>query len=348
MRKRIFLILWVLCGGVLPLLGQNVPNWFKSTADSNYIEDHTHDITFRLYGSRKYTYYDIVDTKTNRKIEYRPNSNFNVGFGFNYKWLGINLGFNLPFINDNDDKYGKTKYLDLQSHVYLRKLVIDFYGQYYKGYYLDNPKKVLRDYNPAMGFPLRPDLYNLDLGLSVQYILNDQRFSYRAAYLQNEYQKKSAGSFIMGGEIFAVKIKADSSLVPTNIADSSFLRDQHYYRTGIISAAINAGYAYTFVYQKHLFLTLSLTGGLGINHTTLYMVDGYTSRDGGWQLNNTIRVSAGYNSTKYFAGIHYVSMITRSEMPIPHTFQTFGTGNFRVSLVRRFTLKGPIIPKWNF
>lgn len=348
MQKQILLLSGALCGLVAPVLGQKMPKWFETINDSSYIEDHSKDITFRLYGSRKYTYYDIVDTKNKRQIEYRPNSNFNVGFGFNYKFIGLNFGFNLPFINDNDDKFGKTKYLDLQSHLYLRKLVIDFYGQYYKGYYMDNPRKVLSNYDPAKGLPLRPDLYNLDLGLSVQYIFNDSRFSYRAAYLQNEYQKKSAGSFILGGEIFGVKIKADSSLVPTNIADASFLRDQHYYRTAIISAAVNAGYAYTFVYKQHFFLTLSLTGGLGVNHTKLYMVDGYISRDGGWQLNNTVRASIGYNSSLYFAGIHYVSMTTRSEMPIPNTFQTFGTGNFRVSLVRRFALKGPIIRKWNF
>ena len=59
----------------------------------------------------------------------------------------------------------------------------------------------------------------------------------------------------------------------------------------------------------------------------------------GIQLNNNIRVSIGYNSGRYFAGIHYVDLTTRSQSPVPDTYQTMGAGNFRISFARRFTLK---------
>lgn len=318
-------------------------NWLKTENDTAYIEDHTEDITFRLYGSRKYTKYDIIDRKTKTDVLYRPNTPFNIGFGANYRFVGLNLGFNLPFINQHNDKYGKTKYLDLQSHVYLRKIVVDFYGQYYKGYYVANPEKVFGKAFAAQNpYPQRPDIRNIDFGLNVGYIFNDKRFSYRAPNLQNEYQKKSAGSLIVGGEMFLAGIKGDSSLVPSNMADTAFLRDEHYYKTGIYSLAANVGYAYTFVLHQHFFLSLSLTGGLGGNITTLYMENGDISRKVGLQFSNTVRASLGYNSSRYFAGVHYVGMNTRSGMSIPHTYQTFGTGNFRVSLVRRFALKKPL------
>lgn len=316
--------------------------WLKTENDTAYIEDHTEDITFRLYGSRKYTKYDIMDRKTKTDILYRPNTPFNVGFGANYRFVGLNIGFNLPFINSND-RYGKTKYLDLQSHVYLRKIVVDFYGQYYKGYYVANPEKVFgKAYTAQNPYPQRPDIRNIDFGLNVGYIFNDKRFSYRAPNLQNEYQKKSAGSLIVGGEMFLAGIKGDSSLIPTNMADTAFLRDEHYYKTGIYSVAANVGYAYTFVLKEHFFLSLSVTGGLGGNITSLFLENGDVSRKVGLQFSNTVRASLGYNSSRYFAGIHYVGMNTRSGMSIPHTYQTFGTGNFRVSLVRRFTLQKPL------
>ncbi|WP_161596660.1 DUF4421 domain-containing protein [Chitinophaga vietnamensis] len=325
----------------LPLVAQHkILKWLHTENDSTYISDHSEDITFRLYGSRKFTSYDIRDTRTKKHILYRPNTPFNIGVGFNYKFIGLNLGFNFPFINRHNDKYGQTKYLDLQSHIYLRKLLVDFYGQYYKGYYIANPADVFSErYNARHPYPQRPDIYNVDAGLNVQYIFNDKRFSYRAPNLQNEYQKKSAGSFIVGGEVFFVKIKGDSSLIPNRTNDSVFLHDKHFKRTGISSLAANAGYAYTFVIRKHFFLSLSVSAALGANRTKLYLVNGDIDRHIGWQINNTVRASFGYNSNKYFAGIHYVGMTNRSEMSLPHTFQTFGTGNFRVSLVRRFTLK---------
>lgn len=328
---------------VLPLVVSDVfaqQRWKKllqTENDSAYIEDHTEDLTVRLYGSRKYTYYDIVDKRLKEEVLYRPNTSNNVGFGFNYKFLGINLGFKLPFINNDDDKYGKTKYLDLQSHIYLRKLVVDFYGQYYKGYFLAN-----RRFN-SQAINLRPDMYNVDVGLNVQYVFNDKKFSYRAAYLQNEYQKKSAGSLIVGGEVFGWKMKGDSALIPSDLGVEGFFDNELFNKTTSISMAANIGYAYTLVIKKYFFITASLTGSLGANLTTLNYLDGHKKRrELGWQLNNTVRLSAGYNSSRYFVGVHYVDLVTRSESPVNRTYQTFGTGNLRFSVVKRFALKKPL------
>ncbi len=336
----------LLCCVVLPAAAQRkILKWLHTNNDTAYIEEHTEDITFRLYGSRKYTKYDIIDRKQKKDILYRPNTPFNIGFGANYRFVGLNIGFNLPFINRHNDRFGKTKYLDLQSHIYLRKLVVDFYAQTYKGYYVANPNAVFdKEYVRNNPHPQRPDIRNSNFGLNVQYIFNDERFSYRAPNLQNEYQKKSAGSFIVGGEIFLARIKGDSSLIPSNIVDTTFLRELHYYRSGIASLAANVGYAHTFVYKKHFFLSLSLTTGLGAARTALFLEDGTIKRNVGLQFSNTIRAALGYNSSRYFAGVHYVGMTARSQMPVPNTYQAFGAGNIRVSLVKRFALKKPL---WN-
>lgn len=315
-----------------------IGDWFHTENDTAYIEDHTRDLTTRFFGSRKYNYYDILDRKRNTEVMYRPNTPFNVGFGFNYKFIGINVAFNLPFINSTD-RYGKTRALDLQAHYYLRKLVVDFYGQRYKGYYIANSRGLLNGFDEKGPLPVRPDIRNLNIGMSVQYVFNDKKFSYRAAYLQNEYQKKSAGSFLIGGELFTARMKGDSSLIPHNITTQDFMNGITFSATSIFSVAANAGYAYTFVYKQHFFLTLSLAGSLGGNYTRLFRDDENDLRKFGIQLNNTVRASIGYNSSKYFAGIHYVNLTTRSQSPIEHTFQSIGAGNFRVSVVRRFGLK---------
>jgi hypothetical protein len=315
-----------------------VGKWLGAENDSNYIEEHTQDITFRLFGSRKYNYYDIVDRKRSREVLYRPNTPFNVGFGFNYRFIGVNIAFNLPFIN-REKEYGRTRALDLQTHLYSRKLVVDFYGQFYRGYYIANTRRLFSNLGPDNVFMLRPDVHNINMGLNVQYILNAKRFSYRAAYLQNDYQKKSAGSFLLGGELFGYRMKGDSGLIPSVMVKEGFFNEKNFFQANIMSAAANGGYAHTFVYKQHWFATLSLSLSLGLNYTTLRREDEPDLKGIGIQYNNNVRVSIGYNSSRYFAGIHYVNMTTRSQSPVPDTYQTMAAGNFRVSFVKRFTLK---------
>ena len=42
-----------------------------------------------------------------RQLVLKPNENTNLGFGFNYRWIGLNLAFNFPFVNNDDDLYGQ-------------------------------------------------------------------------------------------------------------------------------------------------------------------------------------------------------------------------------------------------
>ncbi len=337
-------ILW-LCPGAVMAQDHPILEWLRTDNDSNYVEDRTNDLTVRLLGSRKYTYWNLRDNDIDEVLQYRPNANNNVGFGFNYKWLGVNIALNIPFMNDDDDKYGETTFLDLQAHLYLRKLVVDFYGQYYEGFYRAETARRISNGIAQKAVSFRPDIINRDLGLTVQYIFNDKRFSYRAAFLQNEYQKKSAGSFIAGGEVFVWEMRGDSSLVPAEALQDGFYDGLPFTRTSQLSAAVNAGYAYTLVIAKRFFATASLTASVGANRTVFRFSDGRPRDNGfGWQLNNTVRFAAGYNYGDYYFGLHYTDMATRGSTPVANTNQTFGTGNIRVSLVKRFALKKTILP----
>lgn len=339
-------IMMLCCAGGANAQNGRVFKWLATENDSNYVEDHTKDLTVRLLGSRKYTYWNMRDNNIGEVVQYRPNANNNVGFGFNYKWLGVNIAVNLPFINDDDDKYGDTKFLDLQAHLYLRKFVADFYGQYYQGFYHAETGRRISNGIAQKAISFRPDIINRDLGLTIQYIFNDKRFSYRAAFLQNEYQKKSAGSFIVGGEMLIWEMRGDSSLVPAAALQDGFYDGLPFTRTSQLNAAVNAGYAYTLVIARHFFVTASLTLAAGANRTVFRFSDGRPQDNGlGWQLNNTVRFAAGYNSSEYYFGLHYTDMGARGSTPVAKTSQTFGTGNIRVSLVKRFVLKKPLLPR---
>ena len=231
--------------------------------------DLSRDLVVRLYGSQKFTGYKLGQYGNRKRVVYSPNDNYNIGVGFNYKFLGINIGFRAPFVNNDEQRFGKTKFLDLQSYIYMRKVTLDLYGQFYNGYYLSN-QSILDNNKVIDTFLKRPDLHTRNFGFNLQYIFNHKRFSYRAAYLQNEYQRKSAGSIIAGGGLHYIDVRADSAIIPPNIIYDNFFSDHKgFNKTGIFCLAANAGYAQTFVYKKHFFVTAALLGGVGINYTNI-------------------------------------------------------------------------------
>ncbi len=65
---------------------------------SSYYVEYQDSLILRIYGIRKFNFLEITDDNSDSNLRYRPNSNFNFGGGFNYKWLGINLAFRAPVI----------------------------------------------------------------------------------------------------------------------------------------------------------------------------------------------------------------------------------------------------------
>ena len=321
--------------------GQGIFQKLSGETDTNYVESYLDHLTSRVYASIKTAEISFRDEGIGKDLIYKPNDALVLGVGFNYGILGLNIGFKLPFANQDDDKYGTTEYLDLQTHIYTRPVTLDVYIQYYKGYYLTKPNEWIADWPEDGTFPKRPDVYSISLGLNGQYIFNHKRFSYKAAFLQNEWQKKSAGSFIVGGNIFYVDMKGDSSLIPKTSLDSNFFGGLHFSQSRIANFGASAGYAQTFVVKKHFFLTLSLLGGLSGGGSWVYTSEtGEPDRSGFTVAANLSgRGAIGYNSRRFYAGLSYLGVIIRNQSPVPQTWIGYDTGLFRLNVVYRFRLK---------
>lgn len=321
-----------------PKKKDNPFNWLNVRNDRRYIEDHTKDLTVRAFATTKFSRFLIGQNGKGEFLPFASNDNLNIGAGFNWRFLGMNLGFKMPFVNNDDKKFGKTRSFDLQSFLYFRKLQVDLYAQAYNGMYVSRPKATY--YSEIDNkYPYRPDLRTRNFGINAQYIFNNRRFSYRAAFVQNEYQKKSAGSFMVGGGIYHFRAKADSAFIPYNVTFIDDFWDDNYNRTAVTCLAANIGYAYTAVIKKHFFVTGSINAGPGLNYTQRR--DAITKDVTGgldYQLNGTLRLAAGYNSSKYFAGVQYIRLMNRTGISEPATWQQAETGSFRVTIAKRFKL----------
>ncbi|TXK26768.1 DUF4421 domain-containing protein [Pontibacter qinzhouensis] len=298
----------------------------QETPENEYYQTFPDLLTTRFYFSRKYTGLRIKEKTDNTSYLYVPNTTLNMGVGATYKWATLNLAYGFGFLNP-DKNQGDTRYLDLQAHLYPRKMVIDVFGQFYKGYHLEERGRGTTSGND---YYVRPDIALTKIGASVQYLFNHERFSYRAAFLQNEWQKKSAGSFLLGFEMYGGGVTGDSVLVPVPLIGS---QAGNFDELNFFEFGPNAGYAYTLVIKKHFFITASAAANLGVGYSE--KVEGAAEhRHWGINPNVFLRGFVGYNSGRWSVNANYVRNNVRIIANQGYS-NSILTGNYRLNFVYR-------------
>lgn len=302
--------------------------------DTTYYLFFPGSITGRLFSSQKYTRFTLESSDV-KGLNYKPNTTFNLGAGATYHNFTLNLAYGFGFVNPDQQK-GKTKYLDLQGHFYLPKWATDFEGQLYKGYHL-SPEGFAAN---SGKYYYRGDTKVALFGISQYRIFNYKRFSYRAAFMQNEWQKKSAGTFLAGAEFYYGQVKSDSSLIPPSLQEKSGvgnLRKINYFSIGP-----GIGYAYTLVLFHHIFFTGSLTGDLNFSFANAHL---QSSSSPYFSVNpvTRFRIAGGYNGRSWNVSANWIA----DNLPFRGSDQMhyhFNTGNYRVIIAKRF-FPGPHLKK---
>jgi len=304
MCRLFFLVLLIHCG-TQKIHAQN----------STHYQSYDRQITVRTFLSNKYT--NLRFRGDNYSLLYRPLTSYNLGIGFTYQWLTLNVGYGFHFLNPNLDRKD-TRAIDLQFHPYGRKIAIDVLGQFYRGYRL-----------PSHDDLLRSDIRVNVVGATVQYIFNHDQFSYRAAFLQSEWQKQSAGSWLAGFELYSGGVKGDSSMIPDAV-----LREDKLKKVRFVEVGPNVGYAYTYVYNEHFFATgsASISLDLGFNAST---TEAEKHKVSGFSPNTLFKLFAGYNSSKWAITAIYLNNGIRLSRSLDDNQVALATGNFRIHLAYR-------------
>ena len=308
--------------------------------DDEYYTSFEEQITARLYLAKNIPLLFLNAKPDIQSLRYRPNSLTTMGINGSYKSLSLSLGTGFGFLNPNKEEKGKTRSFDFQTHIYTSDWVTDIYAQFYKGYYLSigGPSGTA-----TKNYYKRPDIKVNLIGTSIYRLLNGERFSYRAGFLQNEWQKKSAGSVLLGAEIYYGTMKGDSALVPSHL--NSFYPQQGIHRVRLIELGPGAGYAYTAVWDENLFLTGSATINADISMVKESSAAGTANRTS-VSPNATLRAVAGYNSEEWAATISWLHNATNAKGKSSNYEYGIKTGEFKITLAKRFTpgnkLKGKL------
>ncbi|MEO7394212.1 MAG: DUF4421 family protein, partial [Chitinophagaceae bacterium] len=184
----------------------------------------------------------------------------------------------------------------------------------------------------------RLDFRRSIVGFSVFRVPNSGRFSYRAALTQNDWQTKSAGSLLYGGEVYYAIIKGDSALVPNKV--SANFEQAGINKINSFSIGPGIGYAYTLVIDKNFFITVSAIGSLHVNFSA-------EERTGDKKNKTSVipggvyKGAFGYNSDTWSLSANIIgnALYAGSESSPKEYF--LPTGNFRIILAKKFNLKKP-------
>lgn len=316
--------------------GNFVRYFFDESYDSTYVFSYAQFLTTRFFFSKKYTQLDIIDSENAKALRYWPNSSVNMGVGATYGSLSLNLAYGFEFLNPERGR-GDTRWLDLQSRIYGRRYIVDLYGQFYNGLFLRNTHSAVGG-NAANGEPyyVREDIYLQQIGLGAMYVFNNRRFSYRASFVQNEWQRKSAGSFLLGLEVYHGLADGDSSLIPTmRLPEWSFV-DMDVHRMVFFEVGPSAGYVHTLVWKQHWFFTAHAGVNAGLGWISEYDSDGLKRRFGVFP-NFLLKAVAGYNGPRWFFGVSAINNSLRLSSNFAGIRWIMDTGNLRLTMARRLT-----------
>ncbi len=259
----------------------------KSKLDTLYLQRPKYDWTLRLrytIGAADVGIKTIVDNEVLR-ADLTSHTTHSVGFGVNYKGIGLNFS-----INANMFQKKKDENINLQISSYTNR-----YG--FELQYQSTNTFSGKSWDDWGEYKLDEGCMDKEMFLAnTYYAFNYKKFSFPAAFTQSYIQRRSAGSFLIG--VSAIIGNFHTNFPP----DDDFFF--HFKSTlGLYNAGV--GYGYNFVIKKKFLLHLSLLPNLMLINTTRMNIDGQSrsTMKSFPDFNIIGRVAFVYNLDRYFVSL---------------------------------------------
>ncbi|MDE5842911.1 MAG: DUF4421 domain-containing protein [Muribaculaceae bacterium] len=194
-----------------------------------------------------------------------------------------NLCFNKP-VNHKKFEFGFSCArfsLDLSFNSNTGGSYIRTFGDY-------NNHKIFREYFPGVNLhSFTSDLY---------YYFNNRKYANGASYNFSKFQKRSAGSFILGLTYSYEDIELDFTKLPEYLLPYMKV-DPKAYRFNYYNYCLLLGYGYNWVLNPHILLNATVMPSVGVLHCTEQSTDGSGKL---FSLNIKGRISFTYNLNNFF------------------------------------------------
>lgn len=287
-------------------------------------------ISFRcLYSQQKpeplvSSYFETMRNKMNLKFEFdndletfefdndafsysvKPNTDLRMSVALNHKFLNLKIGFSPNFLKKGDsDLKGKTKLFKLNfDFFFLKNWIQTFEVSNVKGYYIED----ITDYQNLDNiqnndYILLPNMQTKIFRGITRYNFNKD-FSIKAMLNQSEIQRKNAGSFIPSYTYEYFKLTEPDS----------------FYKLESVNFILNAGYFYTFVFDKKWYVNIGAAPGIGLGFNKL-RTEQEKDKESEWSSDFIFDmrgfIDLGYNSRFFYGGISFSGIgTTRSDTSV--------------------------------
>lgn len=294
--KHLLLILFL---GIQTVNAQKVKEFFKSLykeKDSTYITVFNESIISKISVNTQANVLTILD---NQKAAYRlvTNNNYRVNLYVDYDFLGFSYGFAPNFIpeNNDDNRRGSSTLKELNFRFIFRRWIQTIQNKTEKGFYAENTKDLLDNWNADNDtFILFPELQTKLWEGTTSFLFNPN-FSIKNSLNNNEWQRKSAGSFIPTLKYSYSEISSDFEALKKHNQTLQFYLIPNYF--------------YTWVIKENWFITTTAGAAFGLNfalQSNFEKTDTYIpflingSLQGGYNSNNlTFGANLLINSTHH-------------------------------------------------
>ncbi|PUV25802.1 DUF4421 family protein [Sphingobacterium athyrii] len=251
---------------------------------------------------------------------FEPNYPMKVGVGLGIRNTMINFLVGTKIVSLKDKTYGKTSSTDFQIHRYGRKFVTDIYFQRYKGFFAMDG----RDIN------LFPEMKINQMGLEQTYLFNHTQFSLKAAFERSERQLQSAGSFLLGTNLYWHRLRDFEG------AEGNLVQNLDNLQIGA-----QGGYVYSWVLDQHWLITAYTTIGFNIGndlenfkkfHFKIYptvlarTVASYTKDDWSFSYGMMINNKMNFFETKKDYTVTNITLQLSVTKQINFSFSKLGSG----------------------
>lgn len=284
---------------------------YRNTVDTNYIRKYPDRFIVTL--SQSLRTYDIRfrQTMTEDSLGWgspimMSNLKWSSGVALDFDKLSLTVGLSSqPYTNEELRLKGKTKYTALGLSFVLYRFRFEASYRKYQGFYDTRTPIYNSVQDSSWTYYQDPDFMARSVRVKALFIFNKRKFSYNAAYFNTQRQLKSAGSWLMVGNIYDNLFSTKTSLIP----DSSRYFFQQY---GLMNHAhlqgisIGPGYSYNLVIWKTLFVNLTLTSGFDIQHRQIKTYD-YSYAADYWKIGaaGDFRAAIGLNGKRMFLSLTY-------------------------------------------
>ena len=227
-------------------------------------------IAFRIAGQNAANRF-VFRGEDGTSVRYRPVNRNIIKVSAQFRGLDIGFGFTPAIINrERDQENARLRNLNFRLFLGQWMQTFDFYDQ--RGHFGEQSGEEI----------YLPDLELRKIGGSTAYVFN-RNFSFRALVSQNEWQRRSAGSFVPRLVFYYTRYKIPEENRVTKLDSYDF--------------ALGPGYHYNWVVHPNIMLSLGNTTGIGVNFLNEI---GENTTSLLWET--VFRGGLSYNSDRFFAG----------------------------------------------